>query len=119
MGGYTPGGGRDFGRPDYSNAEDNGTDTQVGRQGNPVDDANYTRPNTFESGMPPEVRNPIESNWSALVNDNGLDANSKFAPGPVDGYRPEPVGGTWMPPNGSATASTERSATSGGGYKTA
>jgi len=103
-------GGKEFGLPDYGDA----IAPDPIRQGGHAE-PNYTNPNTFESGMAPEARNPIESDWSGMVNDNGLGSSSKFGPGPVDGYRTDPVGGTYFPGNGSAPKDpgTERSATAG------
>lgn len=68
---------------------------------------NYVNENTFESGMPPAARNPIESNWQGLVNTNALGG------GPVDGYRPTPVGGTYNPGQGTNGRSSKSAMTQG------
>lgn len=87
-------GGKQFGAPDYSDAIPPKPDRQGG-----MAQPNYTTPSTFESGQAPDARSPIESDWQGLVNTNGLNG------GPVDGYRPAPVGGTYNPGQGKSPAS--------------
>lgn len=106
--GYTPGGGDSFGTPDFSDA----TPPDPANQGNPAPEGvgqNRTEPDTFESGMIPEARAPIESNWSDLVNNKGGLGDN----GPVRGYRPDPVGGSYNPGQGSSGRSSKSAETSG------
>jgi hypothetical protein len=101
MADYTPPGGRDFGTPDFSDAIPPSPPNQGGMAG-----VNYTNPTTFESGSVPASTGAIESNWSGLVNTSAVGSG-----GPVDGYRPNPVGGSYNPGNGNPPkgGGTERS----------
>lgn len=78
----------------------------------------YTYPNTFESGSIPANTGAIESNWTGLIDDDGLSgmtmdftamaggtgvANKGMGEG-IRGFRSAPVGGTYNPGQGKSPA---------------
>ena len=120
----TNAGGKQFGRPDFSDA----IPARPARQGDPGPEAmghNRVDEHTFESGMAPANTGAIESNFTMLIDDDGLDghqmdftataggtgvANKGMGEG-IRGFRSAPVGGTYNPGQGSSPGSpgTERS----------
>jgi len=106
--GFTPGGGGSFGTPDFSDA----VPPDPIRQGDPAPEGmgqNRVDEHTFEDGLTPQARAPMESDWEGLVNNKGGLGDN----GPVRGYRPEPVGGTYNPGQGTSGRSSKGAETSG------
>ena len=105
----TPGG-RQWSTPDFSDANPP-TPPKQGDKG-PV---YYTYPNTFESGSVPANTGAIESNWSGLIDSDGLDGTTldftAMAGGTgvsngwggenIRGFRSTPIGGSYNPGQGS------------------
>lgn len=111
MADYNQAGGRQFDRPDYSDAV---PPTPV-RQGDAGTDAmghNRVDEHTFESGQAPDARSPIESDWMGLVGTDGLDGRdsnmgsvaNQLGEG-ILGFRTNPVGGTYNPGQGKTLGS--------------
>lgn len=120
-------GGRQFSRPDFSDA----VPPIPPRQGSMGPDgmgSNRVDEHTFESGSVPSNTGAIESNWAALVDDDGLSGMSmdftataggtgvanKWPGEGIRGFRSAPVGGTYNPGQGAAPGNpgTERSGAS-------
>ena len=116
-------GGQQWSRPDFSDA----VPPTPPRQGDKGPNY-YVDDRTFESGSVPANTGAIESNWPALIDDDGLDgpdtdftamaggtgvANKGMGEG-IRGFRSAPVGGTYNPGQGSSPGSpgTERSGAS-------
>jgi hypothetical protein len=119
-------GGRQFGRPDFSDA----IPPNPPRQGTPGPEgmgSNRVDEHTFESGSIPANTGAIESSWMGLIDDDGLDghsmdftamaggtgvANKGMGEG-IRGFRSAPVGGTYNPGQGKGAPAegTERSNT--------
>lgn len=68
----------------------------------------YVDEHTFESGSVPSNTGAIESNWTGLIDDDGLDgkdmnmdrvADKGMGEG-IRGFRTTPVGGTYNPGQG-------------------
>lgn len=102
-------GGVQFDKPDFSDAvpPDGPNQGDMGPEGmgsNRVDE------NTFESGLPPEARDPKESGWGECIEAFGH---------PVRGYRTDPVGGTNNPGQGSGGRTMKSAETSGPSEKSA
>lgn len=114
--GYTPAGGRNaFGSIDFSDANPPDPDRQ-GDAGPEGMGSNRVDEHTFESGMPPQARAPIEDGSSALINVTGLDGSigpRGGTPEGLRGYRPEPVGGTYNPGQGTSGRSSKPADESG------
>lgn len=113
--GYSSGGGKSMGQPDYSDAVPP-TPERQGDAGPEGVGHTRTTPTTFESGQPPEARSPIESGWDGLIDVTGLDGSigpRGGTPEGLRGYRPEPVGGTYNPGQGTSGRSTKPATTSG------
>jgi hypothetical protein len=110
--GYTAGGGGgSWGDPDFSDA-DPPTPPRQGDKG----PNHYVDERTFESGQPPAARSPIEDGSSSLINVTGLDGDigpRGGTPEGLRGYRPDPVGGTYNPGQGTSGRSTKPASTSG------
>lgn len=116
-------GGRQFSRPDFSDAVPP-TPPKQGDMG-PV---HYVDEHTFESGQAPANTGAIESNYTGLIDSDGLDGMGQdftaMAGGTgvsngwggenIRGFRSTPVGGSYNPGQGSSPGSpgTERSAAS-------
>lgn len=113
-------GGVQFQQPNFSDA----VPPTPPRQGD-MGPVHYTYPNTFESGSVPDNTGAIESNWSGLIDSDGLDgtsldftamaggtgvANKGMGEG-IRGFRSTPVGGTYNPGQGKSPGNpgTERS----------
>lgn len=123
----TDAGGRQFGRPDFSDAIPASPPRQ-GSMGPEGMGSNRVDEHTFESGMAPANTGAIESSYTGLIDDDGLDGHSMdftaMAGGTgiangwggenIRGFRSTPVGGSYNPGQGSGPGSpgTERSATS-------
>ena len=98
----TPGG-RQWSTPDFSDANPP-TPPKQGDKGPNY----YVDEHTFESGSVPGNTGAIESDWSGLVDSDGLDGMSMDAGNVANGwggenirgYRPSPVGGTYNPGQG-------------------
>lgn len=114
--GYTPGGGGgSWGNPDFGDAEPPDPIRQ-GDMGPEGMGSNRVDENTFESGQPPQARMPIENGWQGLVNVTALDGSigpRGGTPEGVRGYRPDPVGGTYLPGQGTSGRSNKPATTSG------
>lgn len=89
----TVAGGKQMDTPDFSDA----VPPKPDKQGD-AGPKHYVDENTFESGMPPKSTAADESNWEPLV-------NSAFGH-PVRGYRPNPVGGSYNPGQGTSGRSS-------------
>jgi hypothetical protein len=117
-------GGRQFSRPDFSDAVPP-TPPKQGDMGPEAVGHNRVDEHTFESGSAPTNTGAIESNWSGLIDDDGLSgmqmdftataggtgvANKGMGEG-IRGFRSAPVGGSYHPGEGSSPGSpgTERS----------
>jgi hypothetical protein len=110
-------GGKQFSRPDFSDAVPP-TPPKQGDMG-PV---HYVDEHTFESGSVPANIGAIESGWSQLIDTSALGGHSmhqgdvaqSWDGGGIRGFRTTPVGGTYNPGQGSAPGNpgTERSAAS-------
>lgn len=110
-------GGVQFDRPNFADA----VPPTPPRQGDKGPNY-YVDEHTFESGSIPANTGAIESNWSGLVDSDGLDGMSMNMgstagswPGEgIRGFRTAPVGGTYNPGQGKSPANpgTERSAAS-------
>lgn len=117
-------GGQQWSRPDFSDA----VPPTPPRQGDPGPDGmGSTRvdEHTFESGMAPANTGAIESNYTGLIDDDGLSGMTMdftaMAGGTgvangwggenIRGFRSTPVGGTYNPGQGSSPGNpgTERS----------
>jgi len=108
------GGGRQFSRPDFSDAVPP-TPPKQGDMG-PV---HYVDEHTFESGSVPANIGAIESGWSELVDTSALGGHSmhqgevaqSWDGGGIRGFRTTPIGGTYNPGQGSSPSNpgTERS----------
>lgn len=103
--GYTPGGGGgSWGNPDFSDA-DPPTPPRQGDMGPEGMGSTRVDEHTFESGMAPQARMPMSDGSESLVNVTGLDGSigpRGGTPEGLRGYRPEPVGGTYNPGQGSS-----------------
>jgi len=107
-------GGVQFQRPDFSDA----VPPTPPRQGD-MGPVHYVNETTFESGSVPANTGAIESNWSGLIDSDGLDGMSMTAPNVANswpgegirGFRTSPVGGTYNPGQGKSPGNpgTERS----------
>ena len=120
-------GGRQWSRPDFSDAVPP-TPPKQGDMGPDGMGSNRVDEHTFESGMAPANTGAIESNYSGLIDDDGLDGHSmdftamaggtgvanKWPGEGIRGFRSTPVGGSYNPGQGSSPSSpgTERSAAS-------
>lgn len=119
-------GGKQFSRPDFSDA----VPPTPPRQGD-MGPVHYVDEHTFESGSAPADTGAIESSWAGLIDDDALDghsmdftamaggtgvANKGMGEG-IRGFRSAPVGGTYNPGQGSSPGNpgTERSNTAYGG----
>ncbi len=117
-------GGKQFSRPDFSDAVPP-TPAKQGDMG-PV---HYVDEHTFESGSAPANTGAIESNYTGLIDSDGLSGSgvvdfTAMAGGTgvsngwggenIRGFRSAPVGGSYNPGQGSSpgTPGTERSAAS-------
>lgn len=113
-------GGRQFSRPDFSDA----IPPTPPRQGDKGPNY-YVNEHTFESGSVPANTGAIESSWSGLIDDDGLSghqmdftamaggtgvANKGVGEG-IRGFRSAPVGGSYNPGQGGSPGNpgTERS----------
>lgn len=116
-------GGKQFSRPDFSDA----VPPTPPRQGDKGPNY-YVDEHTFESGSVPVNTGAIESSWMSLIDDDALDghamdftamaggtgvANKGMGEG-IRGFRSAPVGGSYNPGQGSSPGSpgTERSSAS-------
>lgn len=110
-------GGVQFDRPNFADA----VPPTPARQGD-MGPVHYTNPTTFESGSIPANTGAIESNWSGLVDSDGLDGMSmnqgsvatSWGGEGIRGFRTSPIGGTYNPGQGKSPGNpgTERSAAS-------
>lgn len=120
-------GGQQWSRPDFSDAVPP-TPPKQGDMGTDSMGHNRVDEHTFESGQAPANTGAIESMWTGLVDDDGLDGHSmdftamaggtgvanKWPGEGIRGFRSTPVGGTYNPGQGSSPGNpgTERSAAS-------
>lgn len=96
-------GGKQFDRPDFSDAVPP-TPPKQGDMG-PV---HYVDEHTFESGAVPANTGAIESSWSGLIDTSALNGHSMhqgdvaqtWDGGGLRGFRTTPVGGTYNPGQG-------------------
>lgn len=110
-------GGRQWSVPDFSAAMPP-TPPRQGDMGPEGMGRNRVDENTFESGGIPPNTGAIESNWSGLIDDDGLSgttldfsamaggtgvANKGMGEG-IRGFRSAPVGGTYNPGQGGKPA---------------
>jgi hypothetical protein len=116
-------GGQQWSRPDFSDAVPP-TPPKQGDKGPNY----YVDEHTFESGSAPENTGAIESNYTGLIDSDGLDGHSmdftamaggtgvanKWPGEGIRGFRSTPVGGSYNPGQGSSPGSpgTERSSAS-------
>jgi hypothetical protein len=120
-------GGQQWSRPSFEDAVPP-TPPMQGDMGPEAMGHNRVDEHTFESGMAPANTGAIESMWSGLVDDDGLDghamdftamaggtgvANKGMGEG-IRGFRSTPVGGTYHPGQGKGApmVGTERSGAS-------
>jgi len=117
-------GGAQWSRPDFSDAVPP-TPPKQGDMGPEAMGHNRVDEHTFESGMAPINTGAIESNWTGLIDDDGLSGMSMdftaMAGGTgvadkgmgegIRGFRSAPVGGTYHPGQGKGAPAqgTERS----------
>ena len=121
-------GGRQFSRPDFSDAVPP-TPPRQGSMGADSMGHNRVDEHTFESGMAPGNTGAIESNYTGLIDSDGLNGSgvvdfTAMAGGTgiangwggenIRGFRSAPVGGTYNPGQGSSPGNpgTERSGAS-------
>lgn len=120
-------GGQQWSRPDFSDAVPP-TPPKQGSMGPDSMGHNRVDEHTFESGMAPGNTGAIESNYTGLIDDDGLDGHSmdftamaggtgvanKWPGEGIRGFRSTPVGGSYNPGQGSSPGSpgTERSGAS-------
>lgn len=111
-------GGRQFDRPDFSDSVPP-TPPRQGDMGPEGMGRNRVDENTFESGSVPANTGAIESNWTGLIDSDGLDGTTldftamaggtgvanKWPGEGIRGFRPAPVGGTYNPGQGSGPGS--------------
>lgn len=111
-------GGKQFGLPDFSEAVPADPPRQ-GSMGPEGMGSNRVDEHTFESGTAPEDTGAIESSWSSLIDDDGLDGHSmdftamaggtgvadKWPGEGIRGFRSTPVGGSYNPGQGKGAPS--------------
>lgn len=119
-------GGKQFDRPDFSNAVPP-TPPRQGSMGPEGMGSNRVDEHTFESGSVPANTGAIESSWGMYVDDDGLSGTSmdftsmaggtgvanKWPGEGIRGFRSVPVGGSYNPGQGQKPGSpgVERSNT--------
>jgi len=103
----TPGG-RQFDRPNLADAVPP-TPAKQGDMGPDNMGHNRVDEHTFESGSVPANTGAIESNWTGLIDSDGLDGMSmnqgdvagKWPGEGIRGFRTSPIGGSYNPGQGS------------------
>lgn len=117
-------GGRQWSVPQFSDAIPP-TPPKQGDMGPEGMGSNRVDEHTFETGMAPANTGAIESNYTGLIDDDGLSGHSmdfsamaggsgianKWPGEGIRGFRPAPVGGTYNPGQGNSPKNpgTERS----------
>jgi hypothetical protein len=120
-------GGQQWSRPDFGDAVPP-TPPRQGSMGPDGMGSNRVDEHTFESGSIPTNTGAIESNWAALVDDDGLSGHdmdftamaggtgvaNKWPGEGIRGFRSAPVGGSYNPGQGKGAPmqGTERSGAS-------